>query len=317
MKRFTSAALCLVATAVTLPAHAGVGEFLDDMFTYREDQKPRIRPNNTMPAQVIVTPTFDEMASRQWSAEYTRGDLVPVAYMDGSSMVMRPNTSGQDPMVVNPHGQAWPGAQMAANQQNYPGYLPGYSPANPIQGHEAMLWRDQMNRNAQARDQKIYIGEPEALRRLPATDGFNVGMQTKIADPVYSWREKGASIASAQPGDYDYTGPVNRGGSSTTMVQQPSPMMEQGREVTRLPDNYTVQKGDSLSTISGQDQIYGNWQLWPLIYDANRTQITKDPDLIYPQQNLGIPRGYSVQEAEQARQRALQKRPPHRLNDGY
>jgi nucleoid-associated protein YgaU len=94
-------------------------------------------------------------------------------------------------------------------------------------------------------------------------------------------------------------------------------MMEQGREVTRLPDNYTVQKGDSLSTISGQDQIYGNWQLWPLIYDANRTQITKDPDLIYPQQNLGIPRGYSVQEAEQARQRALQKRPPHRLNDGY
>jgi nucleoid-associated protein YgaU len=47
-----------------------------------------------------------------------------------------------------------------------------------------------------------------------------------------------------------------------------------------------VVKGDSLSKIaSGQ---YGNAQKWRRIYEANRDLI-KDPDLIYPGQQLRIP----------------------------
>jgi hypothetical protein len=37
------------------------------------------------------------------------------------------------------------------------------------------------------------------------------------------------------------------------------------------------------------NKIYEASKFWPLIYDANRSKIT-DPDLIYPGQDLTIPR---------------------------
>jgi len=51
--------------------------------------------------------------------------------------------------------------------------------------------------------------------------------------------------------------------------------------------DYTVSKGDSLWTISGQSGVYGDSYQWPLIYKANRDQI-KDADLIFPGQSLAI-----------------------------
>ena len=55
---------------------------------------------------------------------------------------------------------------------------------------------------------------------------------------------------------------------------------------------YSVSKGDSLWSISGNSSIYGDPYQWPLIYKANRSQI-KDADLIYPGQSLDIDRGAS------------------------
>jgi len=55
------------------------------------------------------------------------------------------------------------------------------------------------------------------------------------------------------------------------------------------PPNYVVQRGDYLWRIAGMDKIYQASKFWPLIYDANRNQID-DPDLIYPGQDLTIPR---------------------------
>lgn len=55
-------------------------------------------------------------------------------------------------------------------------------------------------------------------------------------------------------------------------------------------DSYIVRRGDSLSKISGYDFIYNDTSKWGIIYRANRDQI-KDPNLIYPNQNLRIPRG--------------------------
>ncbi len=55
-------------------------------------------------------------------------------------------------------------------------------------------------------------------------------------------------------------------------------------------DSYTVVRGDWLSKIAQFDFIYGNMSKWPIIYRANRDQI-KDPNLIYPNQVLKIPRG--------------------------
>jgi nucleoid-associated protein YgaU len=40
-------------------------------------------------------------------------------------------------------------------------------------------------------------------------------------------------------------------------------------------------------------QYYGAWNLWPVIFQANRDQI-KDPDIIYPGQKLVIPRDQKI-----------------------
>ena len=55
-------------------------------------------------------------------------------------------------------------------------------------------------------------------------------------------------------------------------------------------DTYTVVKHDWLSKIARYSFIYNEMSKWPIIYRANRDQI-KDPNLIYPDQVLKIPRG--------------------------
>jgi len=52
---------------------------------------------------------------------------------------------------------------------------------------------------------------------------------------------------------------------------------------------WVVKKGDSLWKISCNPQIVGDPFKWHLIYDANKNQI-KDPNLIYPGQELIIPK---------------------------
>ena len=49
---------------------------------------------------------------------------------------------------------------------------------------------------------------------------------------------------------------------------------------------YVVVSGDSLSKIAKRE--YGDAKKWPMIFEANRSLI-KDPDLIYPGQELRIP----------------------------
>ncbi len=55
-------------------------------------------------------------------------------------------------------------------------------------------------------------------------------------------------------------------------------------------DSYTVVRGDYLSKIAGYSFIYDDSSKWGIIYRANRDQI-RDPNLIYPDQVLKIPRG--------------------------
>lgn len=50
---------------------------------------------------------------------------------------------------------------------------------------------------------------------------------------------------------------------------------------------YTVKSGDSLSKIA--KAYYGDYMKYPLIFEANR-EVIKDPDLIYPGQQLRIPK---------------------------
>jgi len=55
------------------------------------------------------------------------------------------------------------------------------------------------------------------------------------------------------------------------------------------PETYRVKKGDYLIKIAGKKEVYGDASQWQKIYRANRKKI-KNPNLIYPGQNLVIPR---------------------------
>ena len=59
---------------------------------------------------------------------------------------------------------------------------------------------------------------------------------------------------------------------------------------------YLVVGGDNLWTIAGQDSIYSNPFMWPLIYKANSGQI-KDADLIHPGQYFYIPKAKGAERA--------------------
>ena len=74
---------------------------------------------------------------------------------------------------------------------------------------------------------------------------------------------------------------VKSGGSSTAPAAPPdlAPTPTSG-------GTYVVVKGDSLSKIAKMQ--YGDAKQWRRIYEANR-DIIKDPDLIYPGQQLKIP----------------------------
>lgn len=80
---------------------------------------------------------------------------------------------------------------------------------------------------------------------------------------------------------------VQSGGSSTaTATPEPQADGDSSAAGSAGTHTYVVVKGDSLSKIaSGQ---YGDANKWPRIYEANRDLI-KDPDLIYPGQQLRIP----------------------------
>jgi nucleoid-associated protein YgaU len=70
-----------------------------------------------------------------------------------------------------------------------------------------------------------------------------------------------------------------------------------------LPIKYTVRRGETLPQIAARTEIYSNAELWPLIYRANRDQI-RDPYQLWPGQVLKIPRGFSKEDAADARRQA-------------
>jgi nucleoid-associated protein YgaU len=96
------------------------------------------------------------------------------------------------------------------------------------------------------------------------------------------------------------------------LVQQVNHRM--AKNSTPSSDGYVVQRGNTLWDISALPTVYKDPFLWPLLYRANKEQVN-DPDLIYPDQRLTVPRDYSQEEAEVASRRA-RTRGPWRLDDG-
>ena len=64
--------------------------------------------------------------------------------------------------------------------------------------------------------------------------------------------------------------------------------------------HYTVKEGDSLYKITGAKDHLQDPELWPAVYDMNQHEI-KDPNLIFPGQEVLIRRVVTAEEAKAAR----------------
>ena len=73
-----------------------------------------------------------------------------------------------------------------------------------------------------------------------------------------------------------------------------------------MNDVYTVVRGDYLWKISGKQDIYNDPYQWVKIWSANRDMI-QNPDLIYPQQKLDVPRRIASNKHVVARGENLSK----------
>jgi hypothetical protein len=70
-------------------------------------------------------------------------------------------------------------------------------------------------------------------------------------------------------------------------LPKPLPAPAPSPTPTPTTKSYVVKSGDYLSKIAAS--FYGNGNLWPKIYDANRAVIGGNPNLIFPGQKLTIP----------------------------
>lgn len=322
MKRFVTCAALLVLASVPVRAHAGMFGWVDDMFTFREDQKPLVTPRRALPPKVVDVPNYPPQEAAAWSAYYTQRDLQAENYrMGGGSMVMRP------PATYRPN-------------VNTAGVAASAPPTG--EGWEAIENRAQANDFDEHRN--IQIGDPETMAKSVDVDSSGIGVGTRIGAPVRDWREDAPKDYSdvSRPGDYDYkspAGPVldhalveapgrlgltgrgqpiddaadmdtDQGGSVT--VQRPVGGASAWKHDPRYVGfnskgqvtKYKVQQGDSLGGIAGQRAIYDNWKLWPLIYSANRAAIGRNPHDLDVGEKLGIPRGYSAKQAQDAMKKA-------------
>jgi nucleoid-associated protein YgaU len=63
---------------------------------------------------------------------------------------------------------------------------------------------------------------------------------------------------------------------------------------------HTVKRGETFPQIAAQPEVYGDASLWPLIYKANRDQIS-NPAVLWPGQVLRIPRNSDKNDIIEAR----------------
>jgi len=63
---------------------------------------------------------------------------------------------------------------------------------------------------------------------------------------------------------------------------------------------HTVKRGETLPQIAALADVYGDSSLWPLLYRANRDQIS-NPAVLWPGQVLRIPRNYDRNDLNEAR----------------
>ena len=172
-------------------------------------------------------------------------------------------------------------------------------PADPMAEEECMGATPEVRnaiyaaklKNARARNLGAEWEETAELIKQAeaAAADCNNGMAKALADRAEA--DAAAAIAAMATDSTE----MSTDDSSATMASEESPYL----------GGYLVVSGDNLWNIAGQETIYSNPFMWPLIYKANSGQI-KDADLIHPGQYFYIPKARGSERAaamEHARNR--------------
>lgn len=61
------------------------------------------------------------------------------------------------------------------------------------------------------------------------------------------------------------------------------------------PTRHRVRQDEWLAKIAGYWEVYDNYRQWPILFEANKDRVA-DPDLIFPEQELVIPREYPASD---------------------
>ncbi|MFJ3582329.1 transglycosylase family protein [Streptomyces sp. NPDC090127] len=124
----------------------------------------------------------------------------------------------------------------------------------------------------------------------PRADLASKDQQIAVAEKVlkgqgpHAWPACAPRAGLSQPGSTDVrTASLPRQRSASTT--QPPAARATPTTVPQLREMYTVTPGDSLSRIAREEQVKGGWQR---LYEANRTVVGDDPDLIHPGQKLTL-----------------------------
>lgn len=162
------------------------------------------------------------------------------------------------------------------------------------------LWRDTADMLAEA-EKAAAAGDDETAIKLAdqargqAELGINQHYLEK-AKVLYAEASAAQGLSTDQRNTLAAAGEAIRNGEGRKAYDMLSPLMA---ELRAASIQYQVVRGDSLWSISGQQEVYNNPYQWPLIYKANRDQI-KDADLIHPGQVFGVDRNPSAAEVDAA-----------------
>ncbi len=74
----------------------------------------------------------------------------------------------------------------------------------------------------------------------------------------------------------------------------------------QLASRHTVKRGETLPQIAALPDVYSDASLWPLLYKANRDQISA-PGVLWPGQVLRIPRNLDKSDFSEARRFAVER----------
>ncbi|WP_309059562.1 transglycosylase family protein [Streptomyces sp.] len=151
------------------------------------------------------------------------------------------------------------------------------------------------------KDQQIAIAEkvldgqgPGAWPVCSVRAGLTRGGETPDVRPAADRSDRGGEKKDRRAGGDDRKAGGAKAARSSVEDVKPhtTPQSRAGRA-----EMYTVVRGDTLSGIATDERVRGGWRG---LYEANRSAIGADPDLILPGQRLALPDGTAARPASKS-----------------